>query len=61
MVFTNVEPTQRLARLGRPAPIVALVRASSDEVARGLARELDRAAAGEWNQDGDTIQRAEKR
>jgi acyl-CoA reductase-like NAD-dependent aldehyde dehydrogenase len=61
VVFTNVEPAQRLARLGRPAPIVALVRATSDEDARALARELDEAAAGEWRQDREPSQDPERR
>jgi acyl-CoA reductase-like NAD-dependent aldehyde dehydrogenase len=42
VVFTNVEPGRRLARLRRPAPVVLLMRASSDEAARELAAELDR-------------------
>lgn len=42
VVFTNVEPGRRLARLRRPAPVVLLMRASSDEAARELATELDR-------------------
>ena len=45
VVFTNVEPGQRLARLGRPAPVLTLIRAASDEAARELARKLDEAVA----------------
>jgi len=54
VVFTNVEPGQRLARRGRPAPIVVLVRAVSDEAARELARGLDQAAGGPWNPSSKT-------
>jgi hypothetical protein len=45
VVFTNVEAHQRLARLGRPAPITILLRASSDEGAREQAAELERSGA----------------
>jgi len=41
LVLTNVEEHLRIAWLGRPAPILCLVRVQSDERARELARELD--------------------
>ncbi len=40
-VFTNVEERMRLALLGRPAPILCLMRVESDERAIALARRLD--------------------
>ena len=43
LVFTNVEPHQRLALLGRPEPLLRLVRAPSDTAARELVGLLDRA------------------
>ena len=43
LIFTNVEPRQRLARLARPEPVLRLIRAPSDEAARELAELFDRA------------------
>jgi acyl-CoA reductase-like NAD-dependent aldehyde dehydrogenase len=40
-VFTNVEPGQVLASLRSPAPVLALMRASTDEEAAQIASELD--------------------
>lgn len=42
LVFTNVEEHMRIAWLGRPAPILCLVRVASDARALELAAELDR-------------------
>ncbi len=42
VIFTNVEPGQRLARETRPAPVLALIRAVSDDQARQTAARLDR-------------------
>ena len=42
LIFTNVEPRQRLACLVRPEPLLRLVRAASDEAVRQLAEDLDR-------------------
>jgi acyl-CoA reductase-like NAD-dependent aldehyde dehydrogenase len=42
VVFTNVDPDLSLAQLSRPAPVLALIRAKSDEHARALALALDR-------------------
>ena len=44
VVFTNVEAHQRLAWLSRPAPMVVLMRAPSDEAARELADALERSS-----------------
>ncbi len=41
-VFTNVEERMRLALLGRPAPLLCLLRVESDEAAEALRRRLDR-------------------
>ncbi|HEV8112863.1 MAG TPA: aldehyde dehydrogenase family protein [Planctomycetota bacterium] len=41
-VFTNVEERMRLALLGRPAPLLCLLRVESDEAADALAQRLDR-------------------
>jgi len=41
VVFTNVEAFHRLARLSRPAPLLGLMRAPSDETAAEQAAELD--------------------
>jgi hypothetical protein len=46
VVFTNVEPLQRLACLRRPAPIAVLMRAPSDGAARALADALERSSRG---------------
>ena len=43
VIFTNVEPHQRIARLRRPAPVVVLLRASSDRAASELAVALEAA------------------
>lgn len=42
LVFTNVEPGMRLARAGRPAPVLSLIRALDEEDAREMAERLDR-------------------
>ncbi len=39
-VFTNVEAGMALCRSSKPAPVLSLVRADSDQVAQSLAREL---------------------
>ena len=41
IVFTNVEPRSGFARRTRPAPVLGLLRVSSDEEAAELQRELD--------------------
>lgn len=41
-VFTNVEPNMALARASRPAPVLSLVRLSSDAEARAAAELADR-------------------
>lgn len=41
VVFTNVEPGLRLAGLGRPSPVLSLIRGTSDEEVRGLVAELE--------------------
>lgn len=41
VVFTNVDPDLRLARLRRPSPVVLLLRAASDDAARELATWLE--------------------
>ena len=41
IVFTNVDPRSGLALLTRPAPLLGLVRTSSDEQALELQHELD--------------------
>jgi acyl-CoA reductase-like NAD-dependent aldehyde dehydrogenase len=41
VVYTNVEAFHRLARLSRPAPLLGLMRAPSDETAAEQAAELD--------------------
>jgi acyl-CoA reductase-like NAD-dependent aldehyde dehydrogenase len=41
IVFTNVEEHMRLAWLGRPAPVLCLMRVANDERGAVLARELD--------------------
>jgi len=40
-VFTNVEEHMRVAWLGRPAPVLCLMRVASDERGAATARELD--------------------
>jgi hypothetical protein len=40
-VFTNVEEHMRLAWLGRPAPVLCLMRVASDERGAALAEEID--------------------
>jgi acyl-CoA reductase-like NAD-dependent aldehyde dehydrogenase len=40
-VFTNVEEHMRLAWLGRPAPVLCLMRVPSDERGAAMARDLD--------------------
>ena len=40
-VFTNVDPGLRLAGLGRPAPVLSLIRGASDEDVRELVLELE--------------------
>ena len=42
VVFTNVDPDLRLARLRRPSPVVRLLRAPSDGAARELAAWFER-------------------
>lgn len=42
IVFTNVEEHMRLAWLGRPAPVVCLMRIASDAAGAALAAQLDR-------------------
>ncbi len=41
VVFTNVEPGLRLAGLGRPAPVLALIRGTSNQGVRELVAELE--------------------
>jgi acyl-CoA reductase-like NAD-dependent aldehyde dehydrogenase len=41
-VFTNVEEHMRIAWLGRPAPILCLMRVASDESGGALARAIER-------------------
>jgi acyl-CoA reductase-like NAD-dependent aldehyde dehydrogenase len=43
-LFVNVEARSRLARLRRPAPVLALIRVAGDEAGHELARELDQGA-----------------
>lgn len=44
-LFTNVDPHGRLIALERPAPLLRLARADSDEEARSLAQRLSSASA----------------
>jgi acyl-CoA reductase-like NAD-dependent aldehyde dehydrogenase len=46
-VFTNVEEHMRIAWLGRPAPVVCLMRVASDERGALQAQEIDRDPAAE--------------
>jgi len=55
-VFTNVEERMRLAHLGRPAPLLCLLRVQSDEQGEALAERLDRGVPAEnvaWEADSD--------
>ncbi|MFN0242847.1 MAG: aldehyde dehydrogenase family protein [Planctomycetota bacterium] len=47
IVFTNVEEYMRLAALSRPAPILCLMRATSDAAAEELRERLDHSPAAE--------------
>jgi acyl-CoA reductase-like NAD-dependent aldehyde dehydrogenase len=41
VVFTNVEPGPGLATLGRPAPVLSLIRGASDEAVKELVAQLE--------------------
>ncbi len=43
-VFTNVEPLMALAKTDRPAPVLSLLRVTSDSEAQELGRALPSAA-----------------